>query len=442
MMIKTINKVWILFFASMFMPFITSAQTQLVGVDYSGSAENLDANIDSIYVFCSADSSDVFNGVLQITSPFDTTSVFAWEKFDTVSLSFSSYPDGVMFDSVTSRQTGLGDGLYKVTVSAYGASRSYQAWVLHDWIMAQAEIPDSTSTCEGFQINASFTCSPMRYYSFSGDSMKTARNPEIKFKTQWFRNEDIEYSILSPYFVDPIASETDIDYKLVVTDMQFGCTGEVIAPYKSKVTDAKFAFDPQEGEAVLEVTFTNNSINYDSSYWFFSRELDEIKAEILADPTATVDSVDFVLTDDSPVYKYENSGYYRVYLVTVKENPTTGNCRDTIWMEEGEYIDVDTSDIQLPNVFTPNGDGVNDNYIIYARSLKSMEVFIYNRWGGLVHSWKYSNIQNSDYVYEHSVWDGRINGSYASPGVYVVVIKAEGRDGRTKKDHGFVHLFR
>jgi len=71
-----------------------------------------------------------------------------------------------------------------------------------------------------------------------------------------------------------------------------------------------------------------------------------------------------------------------------------------------------------------------------------MSVRIYNRWGGLVHSWSYSNIRGRDYTYKHSVWDGRIGNRMASPGVYFYVIRAIGRDGAKQNKEGFVHLFR
>ena len=70
-------------------------------------------------------------------------------------------------------------------------------------------------------------------------------------------------------------------------------------------------------------------------------------------------------------------------------------------MKFGENIVVETSLVDVPNVFTPNGDGNNDEFVVFTQSLKSMNIRIYNRWGGLVHSWKYSNIRESDYTHKH-----------------------------------------
>jgi gliding motility-associated-like protein len=40
-----------------------------------------------------------------------------------------------------------------------------------------------------------------------------------------------------------------------------------------------------------------------------------------------------------------------------------------------------------PNIFTINGDGVNDKFTIYNTNYKSLEVIIYNRWGQKVGYW-------------------------------------------------------
>ena len=166
-----------------------------------------------------------------------------------------------------------------------------------------------------------------------------------------------------------------------------------------------------------------------------------IKKEAEENEGDVIDSIDFVLTDEAPVYDFEKTGEYRIMVSTVKLN-NTGNCYDTLFMKPGEFILVDTSLVVLPNVFTPNGDGINDVYVVESRSLKSMTIKIYNRWGGLVHNWSYSNIRSSDYTIEHSVWDGKIGGRMASPGVYFIVVRAVGRDNKERNQNGYIHLFR
>ncbi|MEQ8425030.1 MAG: gliding motility-associated C-terminal domain-containing protein, partial [Cyclobacteriaceae bacterium] len=74
-------------------------------------------------------------------------------------------------------------------------------------------------------------------------------------------------------------------------------------------------------------------------------------------------------------------------------------------------IDVDT-DLMIPNIFTPNGDGVNE--VFFIRNIPdATEVMVTNRWGKQVYS--SSNYQND--------WDG---GDIAD-GVYYYRITAAGQ---------------
>jgi gliding motility-associated-like protein len=70
--------------------------------------------------------------------------------------------------------------------------------------------------------------------------------------------------------------------------------------------------------------------------------------------------------------------------------------------------------VNYGNVFTPNGDGMNDRFIAWSDcDIFKFDMTIYNRWGQLVH---YSD--NISFG-----WDGFINGEPAAPGSYYFVIE-------------------
>jgi gliding motility-associated-like protein len=396
---------------------------------------------DSVYIFCVVDEY-AQKGSLTANSPTGENSTFSWELYDTISGSFQSFNAIVDSDTQNSTIRNLGNGLYRVTVNGGGVVTTFRAWVFNNWIkITQAEIPDSSSTCAGFQIWAAYEKASLYYYNTETNERFDLRDSELEDNLLWYNGEEVVSSDLSPYVTPPIASNSPVEYKLVITD-EFKCTGEKTVDYESKVPKADFTASPMEGEAVLKVTFDNNSINYDSVYWFFYKADSIIKLEVDNNPQEIVDSVDFVLLDDAPVYEYEHTGEYQVRLVTVHINETTGNCYDTLYMGKGVFINVLASFVDLPNVFTPNADGSNDVYIVRTKSLKSLTIKIYNRWGGLVHSWSYSNIRSSDYTIEHSVWDGKIGERMASPGVYYIVARGVGRDDKKYSKTGFIHLFR
>jgi len=108
-------------------------------------------------------------------------------------------------------------------------------------------------------------------------------------------------------------------------------------------------------------------------------------------------------------YTFSDAGSYKV-LLTVNNNYCSNS--DSI------TINVSTSAIQVPNVFTPNGDGVNDEFRVAYKSLKSFQCWIYSRWGRKVYYW--NDPQKG--------WDGKINGRDADEGAYFYVIRAYGTD--------------
>jgi|GEM_PF-218209 len=396
---------------------------------------------ENVYIFCS-DGPESENGALTANSYSGDSSSFIWEKYDTLSNTFLPF-DGYISkeDTLQSTISNLGNGLYRVTIHSGGTVKEYQAHVINNWIeVTKAEIPDSSSTCDGFQIWSDYTKAPLSYFdNQTGKWEKITRRTNKPFAFYW-KGDDMEYYVQNPYS-PPIPSEDPIPFNLTITD-EFECIGKGSVDYISKVPKSGFEADPMEGEAVLKVTFNNSSINYDSILWCFYKSDSILSLETEENDGNPIDSIDFVLLEKSPVYEYEWTGKYLVKVITVHVNPTTGNCYDTLHMKSGTYIDVFESLVEAPNVITPNGDGMNDVFVVKSQSLKSMTIHIYNRWGGLVHSWSYSNIRGRDYTYEHSVWDGKIGSRMASPGVYFYVIRAIGRDGAKQNKEGFFHLFR
>ncbi len=95
--------------------------------------------------------------------------------------------------------------------------------------------------------------------------------------------------------------------------------------------------------------------------------------------------------------------------------------------------------IYVPNVFSPNGDGINDRLLISAgTAVQEIESFtIFDRWGNMM------------YLNEHflpndpgEAWDGKHNGVTLNPGVYAFKMLARFADGRTEIRYGDVTLLR
>ena len=84
------------------------------------------------------------------------------------------------------------------------------------------------------------------------------------------------------------------------------------------------------------------------------------------------------------------------------------------------HLYCNTSQVFVPNSFTPNGDGQNDVFYPRGTGINSIKSFrIYNRWGELL--FERDNIMIND---ESNAWDGSYNGGTPRPDVYVYVIDA------------------
>ncbi len=93
------------------------------------------------------------------------------------------------------------------------------------------------------------------------------------------------------------------------------------------------------------------------------------------------------------------------------------------------------SDLQMPNVFTPNNDGQNDVFKpLLINGIAIFEITIYNRWGQKMFSWTATN----------GSWRGTIKNTQkiASDGVYYYKLHAIGYDKKKYNMQGFFHLFR
>lgn len=90
------------------------------------------------------------------------------------------------------------------------------------------------------------------------------------------------------------------------------------------------------------------------------------------------------------------------------------------------------SDIDFPNIFTPNGDGIYDVFKPSAQGMKTFQCIIFNRNGTQVY----------EYTDPAQGWDGKINHGLqlASPGTYYYVIKGVGIDGKIINHKQFLNI--
>ncbi|MDR2836244.1 MAG: gliding motility-associated C-terminal domain-containing protein [Bacteroidales bacterium] len=130
--------------------------------------------------------------------------------------------------------------------------------------------------------------------------------------------------------------------------------------------------------------------------------------------------------NDNFDYEFPNGGNYNVKLLAKINN----DC----FREYSENLVIADTYLKIPNVFTPNGDGVGDFFEIKSDIvLKNFSLIISGTQGEKVFE---SNNANN-------FWDGKISGNNDAPeGVYYYTISAEGNNGKKIKQAGTVQLIR
>ena len=97
----------------------------------------------------------------------------------------------------------------------------------------------------------------------------------------------------------------------------------------------------------------------------------------------------------------------------------------------------DASSIFIPNAFTPNGDGYNDDFVVFGGAfVERIELLrIFDRWGELVH-------QKTDFAPNTPAWDGLFREKRAISDVYVYYTQIRMRGGELRTLTGDITLLR
>ncbi len=197
------------------------------------------------------------------------------------------------------------------------------------------------------------------------------------------------------------------DYELTLIDDN-GCVSiQSVNIFESPMPIAQFIPTPDSGLVPLSVSFSDYSNGSGLSYsWNFG---DGVSS-----------------TDSNPNHLFEAIGEYIIELTVTDEFGCTHMATYTINVF-GE------STLTVPNVFTPNGDGINDRFDASGINIGSFKGAIYNRWGQKLYNWEELT----------QGWDGRTySGSEVPAGTYFYVIEATGLDHQQYQLEGTLQLNR
>lgn len=344
--------------------------------------------------------------------------------FSSDTLTFVNHPALTTQFSVSQNPICDGGG----SVLAVEASGGFPgASITHQWnqglfpIAQQSVVPDSTTT---YMVMTSDGCSDpiidsvvlivhppfTPQFSFSdtacfGEPGHVEGSVVGQGSYTFVWNED---PALNTAYVEAPAGEL---LTVVVTNDGTGCAQDTLVQVPSwPALTALFSINPNldcvpfEDRTVALIDLSNNAV---SGTW-----------------TIDTTNVPYVL-GENPTWTAPGAGSFPVSLFV----QNIGGCVDSMALE---LCIAPSTDIFIPDVFSPNGDGSNDLLFVRGGGIAEMTFNVYDRWGGQVFSTTDQSLG----------WDGRASGGPVPSGVYVYTLQATMRDGASVELSGDITLVR
>lgn len=136
------------------------------------------------------------------------------------------------------------------------------------------------------------------------------------------------------------------------------------------------------------------------------------------------EEIDYRFTTQDLDYTFLDEGTHYVRYIGSNDDGSCEYISDTYVVTIGESL------LKIPNAFSPNGDGVNDEWKVAYRSLLTFQCSIFDRQGHQV----------CHLTSPEQGWDGKVNGKTVNSGVFFYVIEAIGTDGKKYKKSGDINI--
>ncbi|MEA4975925.1 MAG: gliding motility-associated C-terminal domain-containing protein [Paludibacter sp.] len=328
------------------------------------------------------------------------------------------------------------------TVNGQPYNEELSVWVI-DYKLYQPSLnvlraPDpQTSVCDKLTLTLDGVIPEMYYLTKNGLKQVLDRNFTLQYETlEWndaWTSKQVEKQLVvddntieideppykDTYFTltgDQFAADLNITLSTIQSSMY-----QAIRVVSKIKTEATVRVELQEADRPESITTVSGSAPLEIN---FSAISNTPVANYFRWEISTGNAAPFIVrTGEIHRYIFNEAGTFTVKLVT--EN---AYCSHT----DSVVIKVSESALYAPNVFTPNGDGFNDEFRVAYKSIIEFDCWIFNRWGTKINHW--SDPQKG--------WDGTYKGKAVPEGAYFYVIKAKGSDGIEYNLKGDINLLR
>lgn len=240
-----------------------------------------------------------------------------------------------------------------------------------------------------------------------------------------------------------------------------GGNGATFLDYVFNINNSGISFPPNQAATIFagEVIVTiEDPLGCTFSDTLFVNQPDELKvffdpAEIVVELGDSLTTLEPIITNSLPIDSFLWSPMLGLSAINI-ENPRISGLLDnqlfTLRVRDingciatgSIFVELDRNrNVYIPNIFSPNGDGRNDELRVFACNGVTQVNFaqVYDRWGGLV--WESRGL-SPDCLSGAPLWDGKVRGKEAPAGVYVYIIEVKFLDGVTLVYRGDTALIR
>lgn len=363
-----------------------AAKAQMVPIGAVGQGE-AGASSEPVYYFAGMDSAGL--AVDRETHPDGAAQ---WSMFDDAA---GAYVDLTAADTVTV----AAEGRYRLTLTAAGTTAEWTCLCFAPQVTVDVARLDSVNCTNAYLLAQATAASPTYVDPVSGIEQTIG----LTLGYEWTVADTLTIASADGRATAP--SPTDSVLCIVRATSSAGTWAEDTVRLSAYAVSADFDYEVRGRDVPHEVSM--------EGAWSAP-----VEVELTQKARGSITAYEWMMGDaarlyeKNPVYTFQKSGTYSLTLTVTDER---SGCSAT---SEAKSLTVTDSFVGFPTAFTPNGDGVNDEFRPSYRSLKSYHLVIMSRWGRVVY-------ETHD---PQTGWDGQTSAGKAPEGTYFYVAKASGYD--------------